>query len=726
MSRICRTTISRLNGMNPSVQDMLSGFSISPEDAGLCNLLFEEISVTMQDNLPPETPVTIKVAGTSGSVQLSLLTVSDRNIFSGADGSSSADVDEIEQKLRNAIIESHADKITTKFDERKKRLSIVITVKKKRGRDYEEEIEQFYASHKGNPPSSWEQIRFLLKQHGWGFFVSFLIKVVRSSPMIVIPIVTANIIDLVVSPGGLSSNLSQFLTNMLVGVLSLFLNIIFSYIESIYFRDICRAISESLRNVMVRKLQLLSILYHNDTRTGMLTNKLMVSITDIEESMIILIGELSIVIAYCLAATVLSLIYCPLMTLFFVVFIPFSVWVVAASMKPVRKRNKDMRKSVEETNAAVTEMLGLVEISRVHGLEENEASRMGRYVERIRQSGRRLDITSQVTGSVSWVLLQFFQLMALAFSAYLASKGIINVGSIALFQSYFSMTVNRLSSFINTIPRCAKGIDAFTGISEVLCADADEHSGTKTPHAFRGEIGFSDVCYRYPGMDADTLKHLTIHIPPKTSLAFVGKSGSGKSTIIKLIMGLMLPDSGLLKVDGISIADMNLKHYRKHISVVPQNTVLFSGTIYQNLTYGFPYVERSLVESLIEKIGLKDLIDSLPAGLDSYITESASNLSGGQKQRLAIVRALLRDPEILILDEPTSALDVESSRCIESLLSDIKGTRTIIMVAHRLLSVADFDKIAVLDDGRLAEEGSYRELMAAKGLFYGMINTAKD
>lgn len=726
MSRICRTTISWLNGMNPSVQDMLAGFSISPEDAGLCNLLFEEISVTMQDSLPPETPVTIKVAGTSGSVQLSLLTVSDRNIFSGPDGSSSADVDEIEQKLRNAIIESNADKITTKFDERKKRLSIVITVKKKRGRDYEEEIEQFYASHKGNPPSSWEQIRFLLKQHGWGFFVSFLIKVVRSSPMIVIPIVTANIIDLVVSPGGLSSNLSQFLTNMLVGVLSLFLNIIFSYIESIYFRDICRAISESLRNVMVRKLQLLSILYHNDTRTGMLTNKLMVSITDIEESMIILIGELSIVIAYCLAATVLSLIYCPLMTLFFVVFIPFSVWVVAASMKPVRKRNKDMRKSVEETNAAVTEMLGLVEISRVHGLEENEASRMGRYVERIRQSGRRLDITSQVTGSVSWVLLQFFQLMALAFSAYLASKGIINVGSIALFQSYFSMTVNRLSSFINTIPRCAKGIDAFTGISEVLCADADEHSGTKTPHAFRGEIGFSDVCYRYPGMDADTLKHLTIHIPPKTSLAFVGKSGSGKSTIIKLIMGLMLPDSGLLKVDGISIADMNLKHYRKHISVVPQNTVLFSGTIYQNLTYGFPYVERSLVESLIEKIGLKDLIDSLPAGLDSYITESASNLSGGQKQRLAIVRALLRDPEILILDEPTSALDVESSRCIESLLSDIKGTRTIIMVAHRLLSVADFDKIAVLDDGRLAEEGSYRELMAAKGLFYGMINTAKD
>lgn len=726
MSRICRTTISWLNGRNPSVQDMLAGFSISPEDAGLCNLLFEEISVTMQDSLPPETPVTIKVAGTSGSVQLSLLTVSDRNIFSGADGSSSADVDEIEQKLRNAIIESHADKITTKFDERKKRLSIVITVKKKRGRDYEEEIEQFYASHKGNPPSSWEQIRFLLKQHGWGFFVSFLIKVVRSSPMIVIPIVTANIIDLVVSPGGLSSNLSQFLTNMLVGVLSLFLNIIFSYIESIYFRDICRAISESLRNVMVRKLQLLSILYHNDTRTGMLTNKLMVSITDIEESMIILIGELSIVIAYCLAATVLSLIYCPLMTLFFVVFIPFSVWVVAASMKPVRKRNKDMRKSVEETNAAVTEMLGLVEISRVHGLEENEASRMGRYVERIRQSGRRLDITSQVTGSVSWVLLQFFQLMALAFSAYLASKGIINVGSIALFQSYFSMTVNRLSSFINTIPRCAKGIDAFTGISEVLCADADEHSGTKTPHAFRGEIGFSDVCYRYPGMDADTLKHLTVHIPPKTSLAFVGKSGSGKSTIIKLIMGLMLPDSGLLKVDGISIADMNLKHYRKHISVVPQNTVLFSGTIYQNLTYGFPYVERSLVESLIEKIGLKDLIDSLPAGLDSYITESASNLSGGQKQRLAIVRALLRDPEILILDEPTSALDVESSRCIESLLSDIKGTRTIIMVAHRLLSVADFDKIAVLDDGRLAEEGSYRELMAAKGLFYGMINTAKD
>ena len=725
MSRSCRTTISRLNGMNPSVQDMLSGFSISPEDAGLCNLLFEEISVTMQDNLPPETPVTVKAAGTSGNVQLSLLTVSDRNIFSGPDDSSS-DVDEIEQKLRNAIIESNADKITAKFDERKKKLSVVITVKKNRGRDYEDEIERFYASHKGNPPSSWEQIRFLLKQHGWGFFLSFLIKTVRSSPMIVIPIVTSNIINIVVSIGGLRNYFKQFLINLLVGVLSLLLNIIFSYIESIYFRDICRAISESLRNVMVRKLQLLSILYHNDTRTGKLVNKLLISINDIEDAMVILIGELSIVIAYCLAAVIVSLIWCPSMTLFYLVFIPFSVWVVAASMKPVRRRNKDMRRSVEETNAAVTEMLGLVEISRAHGLEENETQRVGRYVEQIHRSGRQLDITSQVTGSLSWVLLQFFQLLALAFSAYLASRGIITVGSIAMFQSYFSMTVNRLSSFINMIPRCAKGFDAFTSIAEVLCADADEHSGTKTPHVFRGDIGFSDVCYRYPGMDADTLKHLTIHIPSKTSVALVGKSGSGKSTVIKLILGMMLPDSGNLKVDGIDIAEMDLKRFRKHIAVVPQSTVLFSGTIYQNLTYGFPYAERSHVEELIDRVGLRTLIDSLPDGLDSIITESGNNLSGGQKQRLSIVRALLRDPEIMILDEPTSALDGESSRCIETLLSDIKGTRTIIMAAHRLQTIEKFDRIMVLDDGRLAEEGSYRELMAAKGLFYGMVNTAKD
>jgi ATP-binding cassette subfamily B protein len=291
---------------------------------------------------------------------------------------------------------------------------------------------------------------------------------------------------------------------------------------------------------------------------------------------------------------------------------------------------------------------------------------------------------------------------------------------IALFQSYFSATVTRLSTFINVIPQFTKGFDACVSISEVLCADNYEHRGTMIPATFNGEVRFSSVGFRYK--DIQVLKDLSLEIPAKSSIAIVGGSGSGKSTLLKLLLGFILPADGHVSVDGTDLGDMDLSRYRKHLAVVPQHSMLFSGTLLQNLMYGAPlYVSRSRVMEVIRQVGLEDFVSSLPKGLDSPISESGSNLSGGQSQRISIARALLRDPKILILDEPTSALDRESEQRVLGILDDIMGTCTIIMVAHRLNTVKRFDSIAVLDNGVVAEQGTYDELIAAGGLFCRMM-----
>lgn len=693
---------------------------IEAREHSLCNLLFEELVGSIQTNLPPQEKVTIKISKGSHSVSVLLKTHSDSNFLEEDLSPSLSDGDEIEQKIRNAVLASNSDKIRTRFNEKSRKIVITISIGRKPRRNYEEELEAFYDKHVGNPPSSWKQIRFLIKQRGWAFFLSFLIKVGRSLPMIVIPVISANLID-IVSRGTIADQLTDFLMNIGAGALSLILHILFVYLDASYFRELCRSMGESLRNVMVRKLQLLSMSFHNETHAGAIASKILSSVDSIEETFKIMATQVATIGVYCLAAIIITLIKCPIMSLFYVLFIPLAVIMATIFRKPIREQNFELRKAIEDTNSAVTEMLSMVEITRAHGLQEDEVTRMSRHMESIHDTGSKLDLTNDIFGSISWVTLQLFQLLALAFSAFLASKGIISIGMIALFQAYFSATVTRLSSFINTIPQFSKGIDACASIAEVLCLDNDEQKGTKVPASYDGAIRFSHVDFRYDNVGPMILKDFSLDIPARSSIALVGGSGSGKTTIMKLILGFILPKSGNLEIDGIGISDMKLSSYRRHLAVVPQHTMLFSGTLYQNLTYGAPiYVSRSRVMEVIKQVGLESYVKSLPQGLDYPITEAGTNLSGGQMQRLSIARALLRDPSIIILDEPTSALDQANERRIVEILKSINGSCTIIMVAHRLNTIKHFDSIAVLDHGTIVEQGSYDKLMKEDSLFRQM------
>ena len=228
------------------------------------------------------------------------------------------------------------------------------------------------------------------------------------------------------------------------------------------------------------------------------------------------------------------------------------------------------------------------------------------------------------------------------------------------------------------------------------------------------------MSYAYKGEQKEILSHLNFEIHPGETVAFAGGSGSGKTTILNLAIGFLQPEKGKVLIDKKDLKKLDLRSYRKQIAVVPQQSILFTGTLRENITYGSDKISEERLWEVIRAANLEDVVKNLPDGLDTMITEHGENLSGGQRQRISIARAFLRDPKILILDEATSALDSISEKKIQDSIQKLVKGRTTLIVAHRLSTIRNADRIAVIGNGNVLESGSYEELMEKKGIFYQM------
>ena len=236
----------------------------------------------------------------------------------------------------------------------------------------------------------------------------------------------------------------------------------------------------------------------------------------------------------------------------------------------------------------------------------------------------------------------------------------------------------------------------------------------------KGNYSFRNVQFTYKGSKEPVLDGFDLEVKEGETIALVGESGSGKTTVLNMIIGFITPSDGRLLIDGMEIGDINLRSYRRFISVVPQTPVLFTGTVRENIVYGMEHVSEEELAHAVEAANLKSVISKLPMGLDTMIGEHGANLSGGQRQRISIARAIIRNPRVIILDEATSALDTISEKEIQDALDRLIQGRTTFIVAHRLSTVRGADRIVVLDRGKIREEGSYEELMTLKGEFYEM------
>lgn len=365
----------------------------------------------------------------------------------------------------------------------------------------------------------------------------------------------------------------------------------------------------------------------------------------------------------------------------------------------------------------------MIPVTRAHGLEDVEIRKVDAALEGIRERGHRLDVLEAYFGSSSWVVFQLFQVGCLFFSAYLAHLGYMQIGDIVMYQSFFNMIIGSVTSILNVYPNLVKGFESLHSVTEVLMSDeTEEYKGRQKPESVRGEFKFENVSFQYKDSDRHVLDDFTLKVKPGETVAFVGESGSGKSTILSLIIGFYKPQGGKIWIDGISMSELSMAKYRQSLAIVLQDNILFSGTIRENITYGLPHISEEKVQQAIWMANLQDVIENLPDGLETSVGEHGGRLSGGQRQRIAIARALVRDPQIIILDEATSALDNLSERHVQQAMEQLMKGRTTFIVAHRLSTVKNADKIVVMKKGRIVESGTYEELLKQKGEFYKLKN----
>lgn len=574
---------------------------------------------------------------------------------------------------------------------------------------------------KHNQGSSLKTLIALYKGHYFQLFFSIVFFVIKHSPVWVLPIATANIINAATRAD--ANSLRDIIINVIVMCALVLQNILSNYLHTWLYAKTVREVEQELRCSLVRKLQQLSITYHNEMQSGRLQSKIMRDVEQIETlSSQIFITVLSIMLNVIVAFSVVVFKSLTVF-LFFLATIPVAVLIMVTFKKKIKRYNSDFRKEMEETSVRVMEMVELIPVTRAHALEDMETVKINKQLEKVASKGLKLDMIQTYFSSISWVAFQVFQVICLGFTGYLASKGTISVGEVVMYQTYFSTIVAQVSGIITLLPTLSKGLESVDSISDILlCHDVEDNKNKKNLPSVKGQIDFSHVAFQYKNGEFPVLNDLNLHIAPGETIAFVGSSGAGKTTILNLVIGFIQPTGGVLSIDGQDILSVNLQSYRSHIAVVPQQSILFTGTIRENITYGSDNISDSALWEIVKAANLDEFISSLPDGLDTKITEHGSNLSGGQRQRISIARAFVRNPSILILDEATSALDTISEKEIQNAIQNLVKDRTTLIVAHRLSTIRDADKIAVIGNGGLEEYGTYDELIAQHGEFYRLKN----
>jgi ATP-binding cassette subfamily B protein len=490
-----------------------------------------------------------------------------------------------------------------------------------------------------------------------------------------------------------------------------------------YVRFLAKAVrnlENRLRSALVERMQQMSISFYQSTNAGALQTKVVRDVENIEQMMRHSFDGGLGAINSLMGALVITAIKVPQFLPFFLILGPISATVVIKMRKTLNTHNEDFRSEIERMSSRVNEMTTLLPITRAHGLEKNALKTMYTSFSSVKSAGLRLDRLQGHFSAIAWVTFQLTYVICVGFAAWCAITGFlpITAGGVVMLSSYFGMLVGSVLLLTSIAPMLSKGLTSIRSLGELLeSPDLEKNSGKRSVADVAGTIEFCDVSFTYPTNHKPSLKNISVLAEPGRMIALVGPSGSGKSTFINLVIGFLRPSTGAIKLDGQDMATIDLRTSRKFLSVVAQDTILFDGTVYENVTYGMPNPTAELAESALRAANAWEFVEKLPDGIDTIVGERGARISGGQKQRLAIARAIIRDPRILVLDEATSALDSESERLIQSALHELMKSRTTFVVAHRLSTVKEAHLILVLQDGLVVEQGTHRELVSRNGLY---------
>jgi ABC-type multidrug transport system fused ATPase/permease subunit len=399
-------------------------------------------------------------------------------------------------------------------------------------------------------------------------------------------------------------------------------------------------------------------------------------------------------------------------------FIVFRLW---AKIDVLYEDNRD---SVAKLSNEVLEMVDGVRVMRAYGKKELEQERFQKRTSQVLKKANNLVVYNGVIAQIAKLLTGLSMGVGLTYSGFLVSQGQMTLGQLIAFQIYLGMLSGAVWGLSDIVLVYQQGNVSFRKIEELLTAeDTLEKSGSLVVEKIE-QIDFEDYMFKYPTSEAVTLKNIDFHLERGETLGIVGKTGSGKTTLVKqLLRQYPVGETGAIRINGRLIQDYDMKALEGLIGYVPQEHILFSKTVGHNIRFGNPLAGEEDMSEAIESADFSKDLDRMSEGLATLIGEKGVSISGGQKQRVSIARALIRQPDLLVLDDSLSAVDAKTERAIINNIQEIRQDKTNVIVTHRLSAVAEADKVLVLEDGKIVEVGTPSELLANKGWYYNQYMT---
>jgi ATP-binding cassette subfamily B protein len=557
------------------------------------------------------------------------------------------------------------------------------------------------------------------------FILGFICLIVSTGTSLLFPKMIGYVVEVI-------EGNAEYTINQIIAVLFglLVVQSVFSFFRIYLFAKVSEGAMADVRNDVYQKMITLRLPYLEDRRVGELTSRLTSDVSQLQSVLSSTLAEFFRQVATLVIGMIFIWMTSWKLSLFMLA--TFPVLVIAATFfgRFIRRLSRKAQDELAVANTIVEETLQSVQVVKAFTNEMLEIKRYNAAIANV--LGNSMKAAVYRAGFVAFVTIALFGGIVgiIWYGSHLVQIGEMSIADLFTFTLYTAFIGGAMGGMGDVYAQINRAIGASERLleimeepSEINPTTSDTQPSATSYHSEKSSISYNDVHFSYPSRnDVPVLKKLNLHIAPGEKIALVGQSGAGKSTIVQLLMRYYEPQAGEIILDGKPVQEYDLHILRKQIAIVPQEVMLFGGTIYENIAYGRPDAGREEIIIAAQKANALQFINSFPDQFETIVGERGVKLSGGQRQRIAIARAVLKNPRILILDEATSSLDTESEKLVQEALDDLMKDRTTIVIAHRLSTIRKVDCIYVIKNGQIAEAGQHDDLMKNKdGVYAGLV-----